>query len=117
MNEAIQEYINKYSKEIQELFIEIRELIINCVPCKIEEKLWAKLPSFYVEKNFIRVIPFKDHININAIAISEHKSKLSHYKITPKAMLQIYVNQEIPHDVLKMIFKETFIQKNSIYSK
>ena len=110
MNEAIQDYIKKYSEEIQEIFFEIRELIINCAPYKIEEKLWAKLPSFYVDRNFIRVIPFNDHININAIAISEHIPRLSNYKITPKAMLQIYVHQEIPYDVLKLIFKETLIR-------
>ncbi|MBB6630713.1 DUF1801 domain-containing protein [Clostridium algidicarnis] len=107
MNEAIQDYIGKYSKDVQTLFMEVRELIIKSVPCKVEEKLWAKLPSFYVEKKFIRVIPFKDHINIEADAIMEHKSKLDQYKITPKGMLQIYLNQDILYDVLSVIFVDS----------
>lgn len=110
MNETIQDYIENYSKEIQTLFSEVRELIIKSIPCKIEEKLWAKLPSFYVEKNFVRIIPFKDHINIEAVAIIEYKSQLEQYKITPKGMLQIYLNQDIPYDVLQAIFMESLIK-------
>ena len=30
------------------------------------------------------------------------------YKITPKEMLQIYLKQDIPGEVLKQIFLETF---------
>jgi probable phosphoglycerate mutase len=107
MNEEIQDYVEKYSKEVQNLFYEIRELIFKSVPYKIEEKLWAKLPSFYVEEKFIRIIPFKDHINIEAGAIMEHKHQLEQFKITPKGMLQIYINKSIPSNVLTTIFKET----------
>lgn len=103
MNEAIQDYVEKYSKEIQDLFYEIRELIIKSVPCEIEEKLWAKLPSFYVGEKFIRIILFKDHINIEAGAIMENKHQLEQFKITPKGMLQIYLNQGTPSNVLTAI--------------
>ncbi len=110
MNEVFQDYIQKYSKELQTLFVEVQELIINSVPCKIEEKLWAKLPSYYVDKNFVRIIPFKDHINIEAIAIIEHRTQLEQYKITPKGMLQIYLNQDIPSDALRVVFRESLIR-------
>lgn len=110
MNEDIQNYIQKYCGEIQDLFIELRKLIIQSVPCEIEEKLWAKLPSFYNEDKFIRIIPFKNHINIEAAAIMEHKFQLKEFKITPKGMLQIYLNQNIPRDVLQIIFKETLLE-------
>jgi hypothetical protein len=109
MNEEIQAYINKYSEDIQKLFIELRKLIIQSVHCEIEEKLWAKLPSFYVGENFIRIIPFKDHINIEAMAIMEHKHQLEQFKITPKGMLQIYLNQDVPKNVLTSIFNTTLI--------
>lgn len=110
MNEDIQSYVEKYSKEIQALFFEVRKLIIKSVSYKIEEKLWAKLPSFYVGDRFIRVIPFKDHINIEAAAIIEHKPQLEQYKITPKGMLQVYLNQDIPYAVLEIIFSESLIR-------
>ena len=52
----------------------------------------------------MRLIPFKDHINIEAKAISEYREVLSDYKITPKGMLQIFLKQDIPADVLKQVF-------------
>lgn len=109
MNEGIQDYVEKYSKEMQATFAEVRELIIKSVPCEIEEKLWAKLPSFYVGDKFVRIIPFKDHINVEAAAIIRYKSQLEQYKITPKGMLQIYLNQDIPYAALKSIFMESLI--------
>lgn len=35
----------------------------------------------------------KDHINIEAQAVIQHKEELACYKITPKGMLQIYLKQ------------------------
>lgn len=109
MNEAIEDYVAKYNEEIKKLFYDIRELILKSVHCEIEEKLWAKLPSFYVGENFIRIIPFKDHINIEAVAIMEHKQQLEQFKLTTKGMLQIYLNQDIPSTVLAEIFNETLM--------
>ena len=56
---------------------------------------------------FVEVIPFKDHINIEAQSIIQHKEELADYKITPKGMVQIYLKQIIPCDILKQIFAET----------
>ncbi len=110
MTEDIQDYIKKYCGDIQNLFIDLRKLIIQSVSCEIEEKLWAKLPSFYVGEKFIRIIPFKDHINIEARAIIEHKYQLGEFKITSKGMLQIYLNQDIPANILITIFNETLMR-------
>jgi hypothetical protein len=109
MNEDIQNYINIYSDEIKQLFIKIRDQIINSVPCEIEERLWAKLPSYYVGNKFVRLIPFKDHINIEASAFLSHKTELERYKMTPKGMFKIYLNQEIPVSLFHTVFKETLI--------
>ena len=110
MNEEIQEYIKKYSEEIQFLYLELRTLIVQSVPCELEEKLWAKLPSYYNGKNFIRLIPFKDHINIEASAIIKHANQLKEFKITPKGMLQIHMKQSIPVTILQTILKETLLK-------
>jgi len=107
MDAELNQYIEKFAIEIQDRFQLLRELILRSVSGKVEEKLWAKLPSFYVGDRFIRIIPFKDHINIEATSIIEHKTDLSEFKITPKGMLQIYINQSIPCEVLQTIFKET----------
>lgn len=107
MNEQVKEYIEKYPSEIITLFSELRQLIYDSIVSEPNETLWSKMPSYYVGEDFVRLIPFKDHINIEAIAITEHKEELTDYKITPKGMLQIFVSQEIPTDILKRIFAET----------
>lgn len=108
MNENVKEYIDKYSIELRELYTQLRNIVYESVSQEIEEKLWAKIPSYYVGDAFVRLIPFKDHINIEASAISLHMGELEDYKITPKGMLQIYVKQNVPSNVLKHIFAETF---------
>ncbi len=70
--------------------------------------LWAQLPSFYVGDRFVRIIPFKDHINIEAKAILSHQESLTEYQLTPKGMLQIKHKQSVPIEVLKKIFQESF---------
>ena len=107
MNEQIKEYLEKYPSEITTMYNTLRNLIFDSAPSEPQETLWAKIPSYYVGDSFVRLIPFKDHINIEAKAILEHKEALSGYKVTPKGMLQIFLKQEIPVDVLKKIFEET----------
>ena len=107
MKEQIKEQINSYSVEVVDMFEHLRQLLFDIAPCEPEEKLWAKLPSYYVGKSFVRLIPFKDHINIEAQAALSHKEELTGYKFTPKGMLQIYLRQDIPSEILKRIFAET----------
>lgn len=106
MNEQVKEYIDKYPDEIIDMYITLRKLIFDSVSSKPQETLWAKIPSYYVGKAFVRLIPFKDHINIEAISIFNHKEELTGYKITPKGMLQISLKQDIPAEVLRKIFGE-----------
>ena len=107
MNEQVKEYLKKYPDEISDRFYKLRQLIFESVSCEPEETLWAKLPTYNVGDAFVRLIPFKDHINIEARAVLQHTDELADYKITPKGMLQLYVKQEMPVEVLKRVFAET----------
>lgn len=107
MNEQVQSYIGKYPPAVIELFRQLRQAVIDSAPCAPEETLWARLPSYYVGDAFVRLIPFKDHINVEASAILLCRDELPGCKITPKGMLQLYPGQEIPHDVLAKIFART----------
>lgn len=111
MYEKVKEYIDKYPKEIIELYSKLRAMIYDNAMQEPEEKLWAKLPSYYVGDKFIRLIPFKNHINIEASEVVKYKESLDGYKITPKGMLQIFLNENIPYDILVQIFKETLAQE------
>ena len=108
MNGQVKDYLEKYPSEIIDMFNNLRKIVFDSVSYELEETLWAKLPSYYVGESFVRLIPFKNHINIEAQAIISHKEELTNYKITPKGMLQIYLKQDIPSDILKQIFAETF---------
>ena len=85
----------------------LRTLILDSAPAPLQEKLWARLPSYYAGKAFVRLIPFKDHINIEASAVAVYRQALTGYKMTPKGMLQIFLGQEIPADALRQIFEDT----------
>lgn len=109
MNEQVKDYINKYPSEIVDMYLNLRQIIFDSASDKPEETLWAKLPSYYVGDSVVRLIPFKDHINIEAKAVPEYKEVLVGYKITPKGMLQIFLKQDIPTEVLKHVFSETLV--------
>lgn len=102
------EKIGKLPREVQEMFLELRKLIYSVAP-SVEERMWAGLPSYYIGKAFVRLISFKDHVNIEASAIPDYKARLDGYKFTPKNMLQIFVGQTIPSDVLTAVFRNTLV--------
>ena len=101
-----EEKMSNYSQEIRDLFSRLNDLIFATVPT-VEVRLWAGLPSYYVGEKFVRLIPFKDHINIEAAALINHKAQLSDYKFTPKNMLQINIGQAVPYEILTKVFAET----------
>lgn len=112
MNQEIELFLEKYPDEIIVLFEKIRQIVLSTVSIMVEEKMWAKLPTYYINESFVRLIPFKDHINIEATAILNYKEELSNYKITPKGMLQIFINQAVPVVLLKKIFIDTLLNEN-----
>ncbi|WP_028581588.1 hypothetical protein [Desulfogranum japonicum] len=108
MHESIEKYVENLDDKTKIRFMILYELIHHSTSERVEEKLWAKLPSFYVGENFVRIIPFKDHINIEAKSVIQNKESLKEFKITPKGMLQIQHIQGVPKEVLKKIIKESF---------
>ena len=109
MTPDIEEYIEKYPEEIIRLFMKTRDILLSIDGISIEEKMWAKLPSYYYKEKFIRIIPFKDHINIEAEGLVRHINDFNGCKFTPKGMLQIKTNQVIDFERLKKVFSETLV--------
>ena len=107
MNEQIESYLSQYPQEIMVLFQALRQMILDSAPCPVEEKMWTRLPSYYAGDRFVRLIPFKDHINVEAAALSLHREALTGCKLTPKGMLQIRPGQAYPRDILARAFQET----------
>lgn len=105
-----EEKTSNFSVEIREMFSQLNDLVFAAIP-SVQAKMWAGLPSYYAGDRFVRLIPFKDHINVEAAAIINYKAQLSDYKFTPKNMLQICVGQEIPARVLTVAISETLLNK------
>jgi uncharacterized protein YdhG (YjbR/CyaY superfamily) len=108
MNEEFDKYLEKFTAETKNRFVLLVELVHESTSQAIEERLWAKLPSFYVGDHFVRIIPFNDHINIQAKAILSHQESLGEFQVTPKGMLQIKHKQIVPVEILKKIIQESF---------
>lgn len=107
MIDVIEKHIETFNETTMQRFNILYNLLLESTAQEIEEKLWARIPSFYCGKNFVRLIPFNDHINVEAKGILIHADGLHGYKITPKGMLQIGHKQEIPRELLIIIFKES----------
>ncbi len=107
MDYDIEKAIYRYPEGIVNMFMILRGIVFSCLETKPEEKLCDKIPSYYIGNQFVRLIPSKHHIRIEAAALLQHKKELTGYKITTKGLLQIYPDQDIPKEVLRKIFSDT----------
>lgn len=103
----VSDYFASYGVEKEKRLESIRNTIHDIVP-DIKEKMWTKVPCFYIDKTTIVIRVFNDHINIFADKVFQYKDELSEYKITPKGALQIFDNQAIPFETLSKIFRSCF---------
>ena len=105
MIDSIKIYTATFDEQTRQRFEILYNLVLESACQVVEEKLWAKLPSIYCGKNYVRIIPFKDHINIEANGMMAYQDQLKGYRFTPKGLLQIGHEQEIPAETLKSILK------------
>lgn len=56
MNEQIKEYLDKYPRDIIDMYYTFRKLIFDSVSSQPQETMWAKLPTYYVGESFVRLI-------------------------------------------------------------
>lgn len=92
-NQEITEYFSKYEPEKIKRLETIRTLIHESIP-EINEKVWTKVPYFYIGEVSIVIRVFGDHINFITDTVGQYKDELLEYKITPKGMLQILHNSK-----------------------
>ncbi len=123
MNKEFCVALEKLDKQTVSLFTELDTLLHKSLTEQPDEKLWSKLPMYYIGNRSIILAPFNGHVNIvsNAAishktevfinAVASHRDQLKDYKITPRGMLQIFCGQEIPKELLAKIFRETFGQE------
>ncbi len=103
----VSDYFASYGVEKEKRLESIRNIIHDIVP-DIKEKMWTKVPCFYIDRTTIVIRVFNDHINIFVDEVFQYKDELLEYKITPKGALQVFDNQVIPFETLSKIFRACF---------
>ncbi len=72
----------------------------------LDFRVWAGLPSFYAGERFVRVIPFKDHLNVQTAGVLGHAEDFVGCRLTPKGMLQIAHDAPLPAEALRRLFAD-----------
>ncbi len=108
MNNEIQNFLKKYPVEIQDIFYTLRNIIYS-LSLDIKEKMFINLPSYYYGDKFVRIIPFKEYVNIQALGFALNEKDFEGYTFSPKGMIQITPNDTINEEKFKKAFKDSLI--------
>jgi uncharacterized protein YdhG (YjbR/CyaY superfamily) len=109
---SIDEYINTFPKEIQEILENLRQIIKTTAP-KAEETISYKIPTFKLNGNLVHFAAFKNHIGFypTPSGIEKFKKELSTFE-TSKGTIKFPLDQPIPFDLVKKIV-EFRVRENS----
>jgi uncharacterized protein YdhG (YjbR/CyaY superfamily) len=103
---TIDEYINLFSPEIQEILKTLRNVIKEAAPDSAE-KISYQMPTFTLKgKNLIHFAAYKNHIGIYPTpnGIDSFKTELSVYK-GGKGSVQFPIDKPLPYDLIIRIVK------------
>jgi uncharacterized protein YdhG (YjbR/CyaY superfamily) len=104
MNE-IDQYITKYSIELQEKLQEIRRVIGEAAPLASEKISW-QMPTFYLNGNLVHFAMNKAHIGFypGASGVEHFESELGEYKHS-KGAIQFPLKKPLPKELITKIVK------------
>ncbi len=101
----IDEYIEKFPKEVQKKLHELRKVIRENAP-EAEEKISYGMPTFYLNGNLVHFAAYSGHIGFYPApsGIEAFKDELNEYK-TSKGAIQFPIDMDIPLELIKKIVK------------
>ena len=96
----IDNYIEKFPEDVQEIMKEIRRVIHKSVP-EVTEKISYQMPTFYYKENLVHFAGYKNHIGFypTPSAIHAFKDKIQEYKCS-KGSVQFPLLKPIPYDLI-----------------
>jgi uncharacterized protein YdhG (YjbR/CyaY superfamily) len=102
---SIEEYIDTFPKEIQEILRKLRIVIKNAAP-DAEEKISYRMPTFYQKGNLVHFAAYKKHIGFYPAAsgIQAFKSELSAFRGS-KGSVQFPIDKPLPYQLISEITK------------
>lgn len=103
--ETIDEYISKFSPDIQEILSKLRQVIRASAP-SAEEKISYQMPTFALHGNLVHFAAYKHHIGFYPApsGIDAFKEELSKYK-GAKGSVQFPLNEPLPYELIGKIVK------------
>jgi len=102
---SIDEYILRFSNEVQEILETVRNVIKESAPDAVE-KISYQMPTFYFHGNLVHFAAYKNHIGFypTSSGIAAFIHELSDYK-TSKGAVQFPLNKPLPYDLITKIVK------------
>ena len=100
---TIDEYIDTFPKDIQEILIKLRQVIQKAAP-EAKEAINYQIPTFKLNGNLVHFAGYKKHIGFypTPSAIEEFKKELDSYE-TSKGTIKFPLNKPIPYDLVRKI--------------
>jgi uncharacterized protein YdhG (YjbR/CyaY superfamily) len=113
---TVDEYIESFPKDIQDILRKIRTAIKAAIPDS-EEKISYQMPTFYKNGNLVHYAVFKNHIGFypTPSAIQSFKKEISKYKWA-KGSVQFPIEKPMPLKLISRIAKYR-AKENEIKSK
>lgn len=100
---SIDDYIETFPPEIQEMLQALRKVIKEAAPEAIE-KISYQMPTFALHLNLVHFAAYKHHIGFypGANGVATFINELSNYKLS-KGTIQFPIDQPLPFELISKI--------------
>lgn len=102
---TVEEYIQEFPKEVQEIMQKIRAIVKEEAP-EVQEKISYGMPTFSYKGVLVHFAAYKKHIGFypTPSGITEFEEQLKPYKHA-KGSAQFPLTKPIPYDLIRQIIK------------
>ena len=102
---SIDEYIESFPNEVQEILRKLRAVIKDAAP-DAEEKISYRMPTFYQKGNLVHFAAYKKHIGFYPApsGIQAFKNELSAYK-GAKGSVKFPIDKPLPYQLIDKVVR------------
>ncbi len=100
---SVDEYISKFTPEVQEILHELRKVIKEAAP-EANEKISYQMPAFELNGILVYFAACKNHIGFypTASGINAFKAELAGYKVT-KGSIHFPMDKPLPTELIRKV--------------
>lgn len=108
----IDEYIDRFPPDVQDILRRIRAVIHAAAP-EASEKISYQMPTFYLNGNLVHFAAFKMHIGFYPTpqAVEAFNDELAGYK-GAKGSVQFPLDQPMPYDLIRRMVEFRVAEKH-----